>query len=74
MLLCNQKISPESTAAIQRKDWNWMRVLDKSGTRVKLRREEKEATEEEADGLIFWFRRVYKKDNKTPKNKKYQRQ
>ena len=27
-----RKISPESTAAIQRKDRNWMRVLDKSGT------------------------------------------
>ena len=69
-----QKYSPESTAAVQRKDWNWMRVLDKAGTRVKLWKEEDEdeATKEKADGHSNHDRRVHKKDNKMPKNKNYQ--
>ena len=69
-----QKISPESTAAIQRNDRNWLRGLRISGTRVKVRREKVEVTDEEADEPSDQERKVYKKDNKMPKNKRYRRQ
>ena len=63
----------QSTAAIERNNRNFLRGLRKSGSRIKVRRGTEEATEEEADEPSDQGRRVYKKDNKMPKNKKYQR-
>ena len=68
-----RKVSPKSTAAIERNNRNFLRDLRKSGSRVKVRREAEEATEEEADEPLDQGRGVYKKDSKMPKHKKHQR-
>ena len=68
-----RKVSPKSTAAIERNNRNFLRDLRKSGSRVKVRREAEEATEEEADEPSDQGRGVYKKDSKMPKHKKHQR-